>query len=68
MALVERDGQVRAFHAPSAKAKTVSKVLAENAEKSSHLMTDDARHYGKVGREFAEHMSSTTRARSTFVA
>jgi transposase-like protein len=57
VALVERDGQVRAFHAPNATAQSVRKVLAENAEKASHLMTDDARHYGKVGREFAQHSS-----------
>jgi transposase-like protein len=55
VALVERDGGVRAFHVPSATAQSVRKVLNENADKASHLMTDDARHYGKLGREFAEH-------------
>ncbi len=66
VALVERDGQVRAFHAPSATAKTVRAVLHEHADKSSHLMTDDARHYGKVGREFDQH-SAVNHTRKEYV-
>ncbi len=57
VALVERGGQVRAFHVANATAASVRSVLDEHAEKDSHLMTDDARHYGKVGREFAQHSS-----------
>ena len=66
MALVERGGEVRAFHIPSATAKSVRKVLDEHAEKSSHLMTDEARHYGKIGREFDEH-SAVHHSRKEYV-
>lgn len=57
VALVERSGDVRAFHVPDCTVKSVKKVLDENAERDSHLMTDDARHYRKMGREFAKHSS-----------
>lgn len=55
VALVERDGGVRSFHVPSMTKKSVKAVLDEHADKDSDLMTDDARHYRTLGREFASH-------------
>ncbi len=55
VSLVERGGQVRSFHVPSATAGAVRRVLDAQADKQSHLITDEAKHYRKVGREFARH-------------
>lgn len=67
VALVERDsGQVRAFHVPSVTPKNVEKVLRENVELSSHLMTDQAPHYNAIGREFDQH-SSVNHKRKEYV-
>ncbi len=55
MALVERGATVRSFHVPSATRETVRAVLHGNIEQDTHLMTDDAKYYRKVGREFQRH-------------
>lgn len=55
LSLVERGGDVRSFHVPNATAGTIRRVLDEQADKQSHLMTDEAKHYRRVGREFASH-------------
>ncbi len=55
MALVERQGTVRSFHVPATTRATVRAVLHDNIEQDSHLMTDEARHYQRIGREFASH-------------
>jgi len=55
MALVERGAHVRSFHVPSATRETVRNVLHSNVHATSHLMTDVAKHYRRVGREFARH-------------
>lgn len=66
VSLVERGGDVRSFHVPSATAGAVRHVLDEQADKQSHLMTDDAKHYRRVGREFARH-SSVNHTRREYV-
>jgi len=53
--LVERGGPVRSFHVANVTSKTVGKVIRTTASRASHLMTDSARLYPKVGREFAAH-------------
>ena len=53
--LVERDGHARSIKVDDLKAWTVRQVLLENLKKESNLMTDEARHYRKIGREFASH-------------
>jgi len=55
VSLVERGGEVRSFHAPSANSRTVRRVLDGQADKRSNLMTDSARHYRTIGKEFASH-------------
>ncbi len=66
ISLVERGGDVRSFHVPNATAGAVLRVLDERADKQSHLMTDDAKHYRKVGREFARH-SALNHTRGEYV-
>src|SRR3989442_494472 len=66
VSLVERGGDVRSFHVPNATAGGVRRVLDEQADKQSHLMTDDAKHYRKVGREFRRH-STLNHTRKEYV-
>jgi transposase-like protein len=53
--LVERGGDVRAFHVPNVTAKTLRTVLKRQVAQEAHLMTDEAKQYTKTGREFASH-------------
>src|SRR4051812_40266954 len=55
VSLVERGGNVRSFHVPTADAATVAKIVRENVHKESRLHTDESRLYPVVGREFAAH-------------
>lgn len=55
--LVERDGRARSFHVASVTSKTLGTVIRTTAHRASHLMTDGATFYKKVGREFASHSS-----------
>lgn len=66
MALVERGATVRSFHVPGLTRETVRDVLHKNIEQSSHLMTDDARHYQTIGRDFARH-SAVNHTRKEYV-
>ena len=53
--LVERNGAARSFHVANVTAKTLRPVIVKAASRKSHLMTDGARMYPAVGREFAGH-------------
>jgi transposase-like protein len=55
LTLVERDGRARSFHVPRVTAKTLRPIIVQNVSRQSHLMTDGARMYPAVGREFASH-------------
>jgi transposase-like protein len=55
--LVVRGGEARSFHVPNVTAKTLRGVIVKHADRGSHLMTDGARMYPAVGREFASHSS-----------
>jgi len=57
LSLVERDGHKRSYHIANVTAKTVAPILREQISKKAHLMTDEARIYKKVGKEFASHES-----------
>ncbi|TAL37381.1 MAG: IS1595 family transposase [Phenylobacterium sp.] len=57
LTLVERDGHARSFHVPRVTAKTLRPIIVQNVSRASHLMTDGARMYPKVGKEFAAHSS-----------
>ena len=57
LTLVERDGRARSFHVPRVTARTLRPIIVKTADRASHLMTDGARMYPAVGREFASHSS-----------
>lgn len=55
LTLVERDGKARSFHVANVTAKTLRPIVSKNVDAASHLMTDGARFYRYLGREFASH-------------
>lgn len=56
LALVDRQtGVSRAMVVDNLKTPTVAAIVLKNVAKEAQLMTDEARHYVKVGREFADH-------------
>jgi transposase-like protein len=55
LALVERDGNVRSFHVANVTAKQLRGLIVTNVDRASHLMTDEAPVYTRVGREFNGH-------------
>ncbi len=57
LTLVERGGAARSFHVGSTRRADVEGVMRANIRKESKLMTDEARHYKAIGREFASHES-----------
>jgi transposase-like protein len=55
LTLVERGGSARSFHIDSTSIATIAPILRENIRRESKFMTDEARHYMEVGREFESH-------------
>jgi transposase-like protein len=56
LALLDREtGAVRTFTDPDLTAKDIHPILRANIAAEARLMTDEARLYWKVGKEFAEH-------------
>jgi transposase-like protein len=55
VSLVERGGQVRSFHIPTADVEGVVGIVRNNIARESRLHTDESRLYSKVGKEFAAH-------------
>ncbi len=55
VSLVERNGRVRSFHVANVTAKTLRPIIVKTAHRASHLMSDGARIYPRVGKEFAAH-------------
>jgi transposase-like protein len=53
--LVERGGRARSFHVTDINHTNVRYALVTSAHRSSVLMTDDARFYRNIGKEFAGH-------------
>ncbi len=53
--LVERGGRARSFHITNIDHINVRTALVTSADRASALMTDDARFYNNIGREFASH-------------
>lgn len=54
IALVERGGKARAFKVENFKPDTI-KAMLDNVHPESRLHTDEAHHYKKPGKKFAEH-------------
>ncbi len=57
VSLIERGGKVRSFQVPNVTARTLAPILRGQIAKETHLMTDEARAYINIGREFKEHSS-----------
>lgn len=55
VALVERNGRVRAFHVPNVTVATLKPILESQIADTARLMTDDALHYCKIGKAFKSH-------------
>ena len=57
LTLVERGGSARSFHLDSVKMEHIAPLVLQNVLRQSHLMTDEARHYRAIGKEFVAHDS-----------
>jgi transposase-like protein len=56
LSLVDREtGRAHSMVVAKLNTKTVRNIVLENIDREARLMTDEARHYVKVGREFADH-------------
>jgi hypothetical protein len=55
VSLVERGGRARSFHVANIHHGNVRAALVTNIDRRSTLMTDDARMYWAIGREFVSH-------------
>ena len=55
IALVERGGEVRSFHAERADKATVAKIVTENVSRESTFNTDESNLYIAIGPTFAKH-------------
>jgi transposase-like protein len=55
LTLVERGGSVRSFHIDEATKENIVPIVRENIARETHLMTDEARRYERLGAEFAGH-------------
>lgn len=53
MALVQRNGKVRARVVPNVTAETLKGAIREHVDKSSRIMTDEWKSYWGIGKEFA---------------
>ena len=53
--LVERDGYVRSRHVADITAKTLRNVIVQEVDRKTHMMTDEALVYSRLGREFFGH-------------
>jgi transposase-like protein len=55
LTLVERDGRARSFHVDNATKENIVPIIRENIARESHIMTDEASRYSKIGSEFSKH-------------
>lgn len=55
VSLVEREGRVRSFHVPAVNRHNLRIALVTQVDRKSYLMTDEANHYKRTGKEFGGH-------------
>jgi len=53
--LDKRTGKTRSIHAPQLGSGEVAQIVRDNVSEESHLVTDEARYYVAVGKEFIGH-------------
>lgn len=56
LTLIERGGEARSFHVQDLKNEIVGPIVRQNIRRESILSTDEARHYRRLGKEFAQHL------------
>jgi transposase-like protein len=67
LTLIDRkSGKSKSFTVENVKASTLLPILRENIAKEAIVYTDEAKQYGKVGSEFAEH-DFTTHSKGEYV-
>ncbi len=57
LSLVERNGTVRSYHIPKVNGETLKPILRSQIAKDANLVTDEAKYYKGIGKEFASHES-----------
>ena len=57
LALVERGGEVRTFHIDEANTANIKPIVDANLSKEAMLMTDEAKYYKPIGKEFKHHFT-----------
>jgi transposase-like protein len=55
LTLVERGGSARSFHIGEVTKAEILPIVRANLDRESHVMTDEAARYAKLGDEFADH-------------
>jgi len=55
LTLVQRGGSARSFHVDSTSIAQIVPIVRANVRRESDLMTDEARHYQAIGKEYASH-------------
>jgi transposase-like protein len=55
LTLVERGGSARSFHVDDVTKEQIVPIINANIDRESHLMTDEARRYEAIGKQFASH-------------
>jgi transposase-like protein len=55
VSLVSREGKTRSFHVANVDGDNLREMMLANIAKDTHLMTDGAAHYRKIGKEFTAH-------------
>lgn len=58
LSLVQRDGNARSFHVANVDGDNLRPIIMANIAAQTHLMTDGASHYRRIGKEFALHEST----------
>lgn len=58
VSLVSREGKTRSFHVANIDKDNLKPILLAHIAKDTHLMTDGAGHYKKIGQEFDLHEST----------
>ncbi len=67
VALVDRDtGKSKWFHVANSTASDIHPIVLDNISREARLMTDEAKMYRKIGRDFAEH-GTTIHATGNYV-
>ncbi len=55
--MLQRDGEVRAMHVPSASTELIVPIMKEHISSEANLMSDESGIYIKIGREYRSHQT-----------